>query len=282
MQRADRDRVLASRIQMGLYFLLSGDREPAERFIGGKNGLAPLQEVLETVPPVVNVDFEELRALVMSANVLEEGALSVPLHDSAGSPCVLIHLDWIAADDVVPAIPEFEVRLIGVERHEGAPQQPARSPDDEGRLPREQFVGSPALRLARLFSAIPGRFETLDGGPGNDREAAFLLQFADGDIYNGGLHQFYANSTGNFAAHFADFANRIGAVRKSAVVRRANQLFEGTDLGDRSARNARLDALTPDQEDLLEQLTGEYYDVEEDIDALLVAFIEQDPEAFLC
>lgn len=267
----------------GLGGILAGDVDLAARMFRCVAGvLDPMLDSLAAAVPVGDPSPAALRRLTRSAVAAGPGVLTVPLSDVEGRTTVVLSLGWSVLPEEVPGIPNVEIQPLGADLVAGRADHVTRGPDASGRLPREQFIGSADLRLSRLFAARGDLIGAVDRPPADDCESAFLLQYADGDIYNGGLHQLFSNSTGNFAPWLPPFARRIGAARKSDVVRRANAVFEGVDLADRWARNARLDALTPEADARLDDLTGEYYDVEsEDITELLAAHVERNPDDFL-
>lgn len=273
-------RSITSRIHLWLHFLLGGDDATAERFLGRPNPV--LTATLRSVRPVVAPSSAELQDLVTAALASENHQVPIPLRSGSGVLQLLLKLGFSLLPERISGMPEFTLRCDEVTRADTAESMEWRSPDSQGRLPAEQWVGSPALRLARLFNALTEPFGVLDVGPTSDRERAWALQYADGDIHNGGLHQFYWNSTGNFAPHFPSFARVVGAERKSSVLGRANSLFDPRTLADRAVRQERLDDLDETELELIEELTDEYYDCDEPLDELLVAYVEADPGTFLC
>jgi hypothetical protein len=103
----------------------------------------------------------------------------------------------------------------------------------------------------------------LTASPLNNERATW--QLACKRILNsGGLHQFYYNSTGNLAAEAPTILSRIRADRLAQVLTKANALFgDGGPSQDRAKRIDQLDALSAEAKQALEQLTANYYELEE-------------------
>ena len=117
-------------------------------------------------------------------------------------------------------------------------------------------------------------------------QAFNLLTYSDDDICNGGLHQFYTNSTGDFADRFPEWARRVGAPIKAAIIAETNLLFDGIDLRDRAPRNDRADELVELTDDYrtirdpFNEPTRRYYDCDEQLDYLAVDYVDRHPDDF--
>ncbi len=274
---------LAFRIDSILYSLLVGrPTDAALQADGDEAGFAQWAAVVATVPPVLDPAWDEVSTSATDAVRSGVRATAIALRDASGAPVMSVEFGWTDPVEIVPGMPEFGVTVRAATRHDGVPLCTTRSPDAAGRLPNEQFVGSPGVRLARLFAALPAGFDDLERPPASDGERAFRLQYADADIHNGGFHQFYSNSSGNFAGQFPDFADRVGATAKSSLIRTANGMFDPLNLHDRNERIATLDTLPETAHERLDELTNSYYGIDEDLTGLLVGFIERSPDDFLC
>jgi hypothetical protein len=270
------ERALGMSLGLGILGLLEGDLAGAARMLrcSGED-LEPAVDAIRRAPSVGDPSRDELRSIIEAAVADSTERIVVKLRCADGSPTVRLDLEWSVVSEEIPGIPHVRLQVRGVERLDGGARHRWREPDANGRLPREQFIGSADLRLRRLFNARPDLIEALDRKPRDDCESGFLLQYADGDIYDGGLHQFFSNSTGNFSPWFPEFAARIGAKRKGQLVAQANLLFGDADLADRHARNACLDGFDPETDERMERLTGEYYDVmDEDVTDLFADFVQ--------
>lgn len=85
------------------------------------------------------------------------------------------------------------------------------------------------------------------------------------EVYNGGLHQYLSNSSGQYAADTPEVFIKIGAPRVAAILEEANRLL-GDDgpPKDFMERNARLDAMDEAAEDRLDALTDQFHEIEDD------------------
>jgi len=96
----------------------------------------------------------------------------------------------------------------------------------------------------------------------------------EGDVNNGGFHQYYYNSSGDTAYYAPTALCAIGATVMAGIVEKANSLFGPSGpppSGD--AREEALLALTISQE-IWDSLDRQFYAYPEDISALLEQFLE--------
>lgn len=94
----------------------------------------------------------------------------------------------------------------------------------------------------------------------------------EGDVNNGGFHQYYFNTSGD-TAYYAPVALRaIGALAAAGIVERANQKF-GAD-GPPISRERRQEALSVFPAELWDDLDREFYAYPDDISALLQRFLD--------
>ena len=204
------ERALGMSLGLGILGLLEGDLVGASRMLRcNDKDLEPVIRALRTAPPVGDPSRGDLQGAIEAAVADAGETISVVLHGADGRAVIGLDLRWYVQSETVPGIVDGRTQVRGLERLDGGTLHHWREPDEMGRLPREQFIGSAELRLRRLFSTRPDLVEALERGPSDDCESGFLLQCADGDIYNGGLHQFLSTSTGNFAPWFPAFATKI-------------------------------------------------------------------------
>ncbi len=95
----------------------------------------------------------------------------------------------------------------------------------------------------------------------------------DGQVRNGGFHQYFVNSYGGNAWFAPRAAERVPAPGHAAVIRRAVALF-GPDgpPRDRDDRHVRLAAFTAEQDAELKALDTAYYGVPDKLDTLLTLY----------
>lgn len=92
---------------------------------------------------------------------------------------------------------------------------------------------------------------------------------------NGGLHQFYINSSGDLALETADAFERIGASRIAEIMRQTNTVFgRNGPPRNRSARCAEIFSLPIElQDEKLGPLTQAFFNCEDDCYDLLYSYI---------
>ncbi len=111
-------------------------------------------------------------------------------------------------------------------------------------------------------------WETLEGGgvpalSRLQRDALCIMSF-QGEINNGGMHQYLLNSSGDLAKETPDVMRRIGADDAAAILERANGYFGPTGPPtDRDTRMAMLLALPEDKQQQIHDFTDDFYDAED-------------------
>lgn len=107
-------------------------------------------------------------------------------------------------------------------------------------------------------------WRTLEGGGVEalsrlQRDALCIMSF-QGEVNNGGLHQYLLNSSGDFARETPDVMRRIGAGDAAVILEKANSCFGSA--GPPTVRDARVEALLALPEERLQEiydLTDEFY-----------------------
>jgi hypothetical protein len=106
-----------------------------------------------------------------------------------------------------------------------------------------------------------------------------LTSYADFEIANGGIGQFYENTAGEFSIETVSAFEVIGAPKAAGYLRRSNNLFAGGE--PPRQRDARLDAVkliekqSPESDNsVFWAITCEFYDHAEDIFGLVCHYIE--------
>ncbi|MBZ5614040.1 MAG: DMP19 family protein [Acidobacteriia bacterium] len=101
-------------------------------------------------------------------------------------------------------------------------------------------------------------------------EVVRLVELFEGEVNNGGFHQFFYNSTGNETAEIIQALETIGARKVADVVRRAAGKFPGgMPPKDRFARqDLLLDRIDPEIK-VFDELDNEFYSDPGDLQALL-------------
>ena len=105
---------------------------------------------------------------------------------------------------------------------------------DDFKVPQRALAGKSAndvwwTAIERIFWEFlhtpfdETRLDQLTAG----QRALYLLHLTEAELYNGGFHQFYTNSTGYFARDLPAALRRIGANRHARVAERANAILVG-------------------------------------------------------
>lgn len=159
------------------------------------------------------------------------------------------------------------------------------------RIPRAPYAEAEThgqaigVLLDGIYSACPGG----DVTSGWDRlpewhRALFVVEWAMTEIYNGTLHQYFWNSTGDMAALLPDGAQLFGAHAHADLFARALGFFDHGRVGDRAYRQERLEEIERRGElAAFDALTDEFHALEDAGDAIYThirAYVEGHPERF--
>jgi len=132
--------------------------------------------------------------------------------------------------------------------------------------------------LYAIWERIDSRIQELDDDVDalNPRERAFHMLFfvLDGEVDNGGLEQFFFNSSGDNVEAVLDSLVSVGAERTLAVLRSAVEAFPGSVV-PRDIEKRR-EALASDRSKLpanLDALTKDYYGVRGELYPLLMRLV---------
>jgi Domain of unknown function (DUF4375) len=105
----------------------------------------------------------------------------------------------------------------------------------------------------------------------------YLANILDGEVFNGGFHQYFSNSSG-MHAHDTLFAlHELAAPRRASLLQRAIHAFPNKRVPrHRAERNGELDKI---DSRTLEALDSEYYSLEktdgEDLGEQMLSFMRQ-------
>ncbi len=134
-------------------------------------------------------------------------------------------------------------------------------------------------RIDRLYDRIESHgFESLTPS----ERASFALTWLYMETNNGGLDQFFFNDAGRLAPDALRGLEMVGAPKTASILRRAVSIFPNRVVPpEQSERREFLcEAITPEQEQLLDDLTTEFYKAPGPVAQLLTAYVEQHPEEF--
>jgi len=96
----------------------------------------------------------------------------------------------------------------------------------------------------------------------------------EGEVDNGGFDQYYFNTSGDWAFDTPNALLEIGATHTAAIVERGNVLFgDSGPSPDSTIRQDQLDGLSESAQDKLHALDDEFYRYNDDLSALLAAYL---------
>ena len=101
------------------------------------------------------------------------------------------------------------------------------------------------------------------------------------EVNNGGLHQFFTNSPGQYARETIQALTAIGATSMASITREAVGLAFG-DIpvpSDQDERAAVLDAGGEAMYEKLQELDGRFYEYPDNLTELLFAYVQENRES---
>jgi hypothetical protein len=115
------------------------------------------------------------------------------------------------------------------------------------------------------------------------QRAIYALDWTTLEVNNGGWHQFFWNSSGALTDEAIAGAELIGARENAAILREAAAVFpRGQVPEDRSARWRALDSISDaEAERVFGPLETRWYARDLQLERLMVAYIEANPDEFL-
>ena len=111
------------------------------------------------------------------------------------------------------------------------------------------------------------------------------LMYLQGEVLNGGFHQYLSNSTGETGEEVKGYLKRIGATSTLLIVETLSQIFpEGKIPRDREERNLYLEKAEEAgnrlAEKFFDRLDSEFYEQAEDLNALMIEFAKKNRSEF--
>jgi len=112
------------------------------------------------------------------------------------------------------------------------------------------------------------------------RQAIYAIWLVDIEVNNGGFNQFYFNRQDYFAESAASGFELIGANEYAELMKRANKIYKEQELGER--QDGTIEGFSESYEDNpLNALDSEFYNISEDLVSLQVQFIRKNKEQFI-
>jgi hypothetical protein len=116
----------------------------------------------------------------------------------------------------------------------------------------------------------------------NSSQRTFLfVENLEREINNGGFNQFYFNSSGDFSQETVKALLEIGAEKTAEIVKKANSEFKnGTVSKDRTQRQNELELIEEKAEEIWNKCDSEFYEYQDDLTELLIAFVIKNKTEF--
>lgn len=103
-----------------------------------------------------------------------------------------------------------------------------------------------------------------------------IIENLEQEINNGGFHQFYFNSSGDFANETVEYLKIIKAEKTANIVTTANKQWEnGIVPKDRTERQIALETIEIKAKPIWEQCDNNFYKYQDNIAELLIEFVKQ-------
>lgn len=152
--------------------------------------------------------------------------------------------------------------------------------DNSEIIERTYLESTKGIKEEWFYSEVPHWYSHIINLP-KDLQITYLTVILENQVLNGGFHQYFVNSYGQFAKETIEALIEIGAFKKSNLLEKALNIVQD-DIGDVEFRNKlinrSLNKLFVD-DDLfkpLEELDDVYYDIEdEDVSDLLGEYLNK-------
>jgi hypothetical protein len=101
------------------------------------------------------------------------------------------------------------------------------------------------------------------------------------EINNGGFNQFYSNSSGNFSQETVNALLEIRAEKTAEIVKKANSEFKSENVPkDRTERQNELELIGGKAEKNWNKCDSEFYEYQDNLTELLIAFVIKNKSEF--
>jgi hypothetical protein len=109
----------------------------------------------------------------------------------------------------------------------------------------------------------------------------YLNQNLEREVNNGGFHQYFYNSSGNFAHETVDALKKIGADKTASILQNSIEKFPDKNVPkDRDERISLLGQIEKSLENIWADNDEAFFKCEDDLNALNLAFIEKNKKDF--
>ncbi|AUC17135.1 hypothetical protein BTO06_15800 [Tenacibaculum sp. SZ-18] len=106
------------------------------------------------------------------------------------------------------------------------------------------------------------------------QKVLLIVENLEREINNGGFHQFYWNSSGEYANETIDALIKIGANETAEIVKKANSEFKNEIVPkDRAERHNELELIEEKAKENWNKCDSEFYEYQDNLIELLIAFV---------
>lgn len=153
-------------------------------------------------------------------------------------------------------------------------------PRDLGALPFGALLTKPdsELSMETTWRLLDQRAIRGLGAMSEPEQNLVLFNQLEGEVMNGGFHQYFANSSGDCSALARRAARAIGG-EVTRIVEAAFKVFPREPAEDRATRNAQMAAL-PSEWDAWSEIDNEFYQLR--TDELVARYIRAHAERIVC
>jgi hypothetical protein len=115
----------------------------------------------------------------------------------------------------------------------------------------------------------------------SSQKTFLFIENLEREINNGGFNQFYFNSSGDFSEETIKALLEIGAKKTAEIVKRANSEFKNRTVPkDRTERQTELELIEKNAEENWNKCDSEFYEYQDDLTELLIAFVIKNKAEF--
>lgn len=141
------------------------------------------------------------------------------------------------------------------------------------------------MTMSPEISIMDSIYERIDADGFDALTEAELYYFAiwwlESEVSNGTLHQFFSNSSGEFAHEALRGLRAVGASHMAQILERAISLFPGAIVPkDQAERTAVVGRFTPEQLEQLDVLSGQFIEYSDDLATLIDAYVQAHDSEF--
>ena len=127
------------------------------------------------------------------------------------------------------------------------------------------------------FDTVSDKYESLGYGYLTEKEKLiYCIWWFEGEVNNGGFHQFFWNSAGDNTKDTVKFLSAIDATHTAELIRKASQIaFDGIAPADRDKRQELLEIDEEMKMEKLYILDIDFYNYQDDIARLVNRYLDK-------